>query len=185
MATLPLLQPRRSPGPPRGLLPWTFWQMSRLSRPESVPSWGKSCTLWTVMSSGWDARSLNSVSSAFFTPAAGLRGGLAHPAPMFVVQSGPLGPCWSPSWQRALPKDPRPHRPRNGVTWPGARERQVGVKVPVACLPRSLWSLQPGERSVCFPWGPVHPGAEVRHRAGSLLPETLPPGLEFPPKGWS
>ena len=116
---------------------------------------------------------------------AGLRGGLAHPAPMFVVQSGPLGPCWSPSWQRALPKDPRPHRPRNGVTWPGARERQVGVKVPVACLPRSLWSLQPGERSVCFPWGPVHPGAEVRHRAGSLLPETLPPGLEFPPKGWS
>lgn len=159
--------------------------MSRLSRPESVPSWGKSCTLWTVMSNGWDARSLNSVSSAFFTPAAGLRRGLVHPAPLFVVQSGPLGPCWSPSWQRAFPKDPRPHRPWNEVTWPDARERQVGVKVPVACLPRSPWSLQPGERSVCFPRGPAHPGAGVRHRAGSLLPGALPPGLEVPPKGWS
>lgn len=31
--------------------------------------------------------------------------------------------------------------------------------------------------------GPAHPGAGVRHRAGSLLPGALPPGLEVPPQG--
>lgn len=110
---------RRSPG--ARLPPWTFWQMRRPSKPAKVPSWGKSCTLWTVRSSGWDARSRSSASSAFFTPVHRDGGedapSPAHSALLPQLTPQPLGP--SPeslgSW-RGLPK-PRtrdPAGPRAG-----------------------------------------------------------------------
>lgn len=67
-------------------------------------SWGKSCTLWTVMSSGGDARSLSSASSAFFTPAHGPRGWEGAPVEPLsrLTTSHPAG------WEAVLvPKTPQ------------------------------------------------------------------------------